>query len=196
MLEPQRERFEQVQNSRLGRGLGTGARLGLGRSEGRGFLRRARGEEIDQASWPPHDATLIHRQRPGRAAPPPLLLEEEDRQGSEEREVLSRAGMFDPAAILVLSAIAPVMLTVFNGPMPPNGLEALHRRGLMLPETADGVAGVLRGLPDLAFSNVLALGVDAQQPDRPGQADVGGIDVAMPHPVSGDAPVLFLSPLV
>ena len=47
----------------------------------------------------------------------PLTLEEINHQGAEQRQITSRAGLADQAAVFVLGAVAAVVLTVLNGPM-------------------------------------------------------------------------------
>jgi len=160
-----------------------------------GFLRRPRREAIDQGPRPTHVALLVEGQGVRCTPAPALLFQQENGQTAEEREVLGRGVVARPTAIFVLRAIPSVMLAILNGPMTAHEVKDLPGRGFVLPQAAGGMARIPGSFPDLPLAHVFPGGVDAQQTPGARQAQVGRIDPAMPEAVSGDPPMVFLSPL-
>lgn len=161
----------------------------------RRLLRGQADEAIDQGARSTHVALLVEGQGTRRATSPTLLLKEEDRQGSEERQVLSRSTVSHSTAVFILSPIPSVMLTILNGPMRTECIEELSDRGLVFPKTADGITDIVGCFPNLPSAQMLAGALNTQQASGPGQTDLQRSNGSMPDAVGGNAPVSLFSPL-
>jgi hypothetical protein len=121
------------------------------------------------------------------------LLEVEDRQGTEQGEVLSRASAACATAILILSAIATVVLAIFDAPVIADGLEKLPRSDFVGPKAGDHKTDIEGFLMDDTLAQVLGVGLDAKELSGPRQAESFRIGEQMTDVVGGDATVSFLN---
>jgi hypothetical protein len=103
--------------------------------------------------------------------------------------------MADRAAIFILGAIAPEVLTIFDAPMHPCPLQQLFGTGFFYPETGHQLGDLAGLLDDLPLADGLDTAFDADQLGRSGQTDGGGIDRHAPELTLFDPTVVFIDRL-
>jgi hypothetical protein len=91
------------------------------------------------------------------------LLEEKDREGSEEREMASPKGAMGATAIFILSAVAAVVLAVFDTPVEANPVHDFLGGNFVLPEAGEGKGDAGGFFEDAAFAQVLGEFLDADE---------------------------------
>jgi hypothetical protein len=109
-----------------------------------------------------------------------LDFEQEDSQGAKQAEIACGGGIAHGAAILILSAVAAVVLAIFNTPMAAGQLQQALRWGLLRQEGGDAKDHLVGFLEDLAFAEVLEVPMDANELGYSGQAN--GLGVGRPAP--------------
>lgn len=119
----------------------------------------------------------------------------EDSQRTKEGEIPCRGRVADRAAIFVLGAIAPEVLTVFDTPMHPRPLQQLFGTGFLNPETGHQVGDLGSLFDDLPFANGLDTSSDADQLGRSSQTDGGWIYRQAPELTFFDPTVFFIDRL-
>jgi len=157
-----------------------------------GVLGSARHKAADQGSWPAMTTPLEIGQGVFGVRARALELEEEDGQGAKQGEIACRRGVSDGATVLVLGAVPPVVLAVFDSPVAANQIPQTIGVGLLGPEGRQGKSGLVGFLDHLAAAQGLDFAVDPQDLRRTGQTEGGGGDGLAPQVTPLDPPVALV----
>jgi hypothetical protein len=124
-----------------------------------------------------------------------LPLVKENGQGTKEREIPCRGRIADRAAIFILGAISPEVLTIFNAPMDPCPLQQLFGTGFLDPETGHQIGDLDGFLDDLPLANGLNTSSDTDELSRSSQTDRRGVNGQAPELPLFDPAVVFIGRL-
>lgn len=91
-----------------------------------------------------------------------LLLEQEDRQGTEQAQIAGGGGVPYRAAVFPLGAIPPMVLAIFNAPVPARDLQQPLGSGFLGHQRGDGKDHFVGFFSDLALAQALNMAMDAQ----------------------------------
>jgi len=90
-----------------------------------------------------------------------LRLEEKNGQRPKEGQIARGGGVPHRAAVLVLSAVPAIVLTIFDAPMLARQFQQLGRGGLLGPIGGRGKSEVVGFFDRLALSHLLHMAADA-----------------------------------
>ena len=119
----------------------------------------ALGETADDSPGLAKDTALEIGQRFFAALFSFLLLEYEDGQRAKQREIARRDGVTHHATILILGAIPPIVLAVFDAPMSASDSQQTVRAGFFGPEGGHRKAGLVGLFNHLALAQDLCVAV-------------------------------------
>jgi hypothetical protein len=96
-----------------------------------------------------------------------LGLEQENGQGAEQGEIARGGGVVPSATVLVLSAIAAIVLPIFDAPVVAGQFQQALRAGLLGPISGHGQADVVGLFGHPALAHVLGVAADAHDLSHP-----------------------------
>jgi len=104
-----------------------------------------------------------------------LGFEQENGHRPKQGQIARRGAVAHRATVLILGAVSPIVLPIFDAPVLARQPQQSLGPGLFRPKGSHRKANVVTFLNDLALAYLLGVAVDARDLSNPGQADRLGV---------------------